>query len=67
MIFLDPPYAAGFMESALALIKERKLLSEDGIILCESDSGDEFVPSEAFSVYRNKKYGKARILLMKEL
>ncbi|MBQ3225976.1 MAG: 16S rRNA (guanine(966)-N(2))-methyltransferase RsmD [Clostridia bacterium] len=67
LIFLDPPYAAGFMESALALIKERKLLSEDGIILCESDSGDEFVPSEAFSVYRNKKYGKARILLMKEL
>ncbi len=67
LIFLDPPYAAGFTEQALLLIKERKLLAKDGIVICESDSEYEITVPDGFSVERNKKYGKARILLMKEL
>lgn len=67
LIFLDPPYAAGFLESALDIIHQRKLLAENGLIVCELDSTDEIVCPEAYELYRNRKYGKARILLMKEL
>ncbi len=67
IIFLDPPYAAGYITSALAGIRERHLLRHDGIIICEYNSADEVICPEGFTLYRNKKYGIARILLMKEL
>ena len=67
IIFLDPPYAAGFLEEALIKIRERKLLNEDGTIVCELDSQDEYHILDGYRLYRDKKYGKARILLMKEL
>ena len=35
IIFLDPPYTSGFYEDALDLIAERKLLSEDGVVVAE--------------------------------
>lgn len=67
IIFLDPPYAAGFLEEALLKIRDRKLLNEGGTIVCELDSKDEYHILDGFQLYRDKKYGKARILLMKEL
>ncbi|MBR5157762.1 MAG: RsmD family RNA methyltransferase, partial [Clostridia bacterium] len=66
-IFLDPPYAADFLEPALSIIHKNKLLNEDGIVVCELDSSDSYSALDGFEIYRDKKYGKARILLMKEL
>ena len=66
LIFLDPPYRAGFMQSALSAIHEHQLLASDGIIYCESEDD---VPAEAvnqFQIVRNKKYGRAHVLLLKE-
>ena len=37
VIFLDPPYAAGLLEHALALIAEYDLLEPDGVIVAEHD------------------------------
>lgn len=67
IIFLDPPYAAGFLEPALRAIHENGILAPDGLIVCELDSTDEVICPREYTLYRNKKYGKARILLMKEL
>lgn len=67
LIFLDPPYAAGFLEPALTAIRNKRLLAPEGLVVCELDSADHFSCPEGFAVYRDKKYGKARILLMKEL
>ncbi len=67
IIFLDPPYAAGFLAPALDAIYHRKLLAENGFIVCELDASDEVICPSQFELYRNRKYGKARILLMKEL
>ncbi len=66
-IFLDPPYAADFLEPALCIIHKNNLLNDDGIVVCELDSADSYSAAEGFEIYRDKKYGKARILLMKEL
>lgn len=67
LIFLDPPYAAGYLESALRLIHQNKLLAENGLIVCELNAADEIVCPQEYELYRNRKYGKARILLLKEL
>ena len=66
-IFLDPPYAADFLTPALSLIHKNKILNKDGIVVCELDSSDSYSAADGFDIYRDKKYGKARILLMKEL
>lgn len=66
-IFLDPPYAADFLEPALCAIHKRQLLNDGGMVVCELDSSDSYSTFDGFEIYRDKKYGKARILLMKEL
>ena len=38
IIFLDPPYRAGLMNKALRVIEERKLLNDDGIVICEYEN-----------------------------
>lgn len=35
LIFFDPPYRAGLMESALEAVEQYRLLSPDGIVVCE--------------------------------
>ena len=35
LIFVDPPYASGLYEDALAKIEQYNLLSECGIVICE--------------------------------
>ncbi|MDD6095034.1 MAG: 16S rRNA (guanine(966)-N(2))-methyltransferase RsmD [Clostridia bacterium] len=39
LIFLDPPYASGFIPEALSLIAEGELLRAGGRIICETDNG----------------------------
>lgn len=39
IIFLDPPYDAGYMSTALAAIAEGDLLAPGGRIICETDNG----------------------------
>lgn len=68
LIFLDPPYAKDYLAQILCSICERKLLAKDGIIYCEFEADTPFTPPEnLFRVVRDKKYGRARVLLLKEL
>lgn len=39
LIFLDPPYASGYVSEALKMIDEGELLAEGGRIVCETDNG----------------------------
>lgn len=55
--FLDPPYAAGFLNDAVSLTAEK--MSNHGIIICEHPA--ELTMPETvseFKVYRRYKYGK---------
>ncbi len=67
LIFLDPPYQGEFLSKALEAIAEKKLLNPDGFIYCETEGEPPAEAEKFFSVYRNKKYGRARVLLLKEL
>lgn len=63
IIFLDPPYAAGYYDTALDIIKENGLLADDGIIVAECDDPNGF-DSRGFEIDRQKKYGKASVYLL---
>lgn len=64
LIFLDPPYREDLLENALETIAAIDILSEHGIIVCESP-WDKQLPELAppYEKGRDYKYGKIKITL----
>lgn len=62
LIFLDPPYASGFLEKALETIATIDIVSENGIIVCESDLRKE-LPSlpHPYEFGKEYRYGKIKV------
>ena len=58
IIFLDPPYALDVAERALAVVDERGLLSEGGVVVIEKD-GEFRTECKNLVFLRSRKYGKA--------
>ncbi|MDD6762050.1 MAG: 16S rRNA (guanine(966)-N(2))-methyltransferase RsmD [Clostridiales bacterium] len=67
IIFLDPPYNKGYIEPVLASIVENDVLSDDGIIVLESDNTDFRSDIEGLDIYRQKKYGRTFITIYKKM
>lgn len=58
--FLDPPYNKGLIKECLERLTA--LMSDDGVIICESAKGEEF-PSgiNGWSIAKEKNYGKSKL------
>ena len=65
IIFLDPPYNKGFIEPALSAISENDILSDNGIIVLESDNTDFKNEFEGLEMIKQKKYGRTFITIYK--
>ena len=67
IIFIDPPYNSDLYEKSLLKIRENKLLTNNGFIVLEYDNviTPEF-DCCGFEIIKEKKYGRGKILLMKE-
>ena len=61
IIFLDPPYHQGLCDIAIDIIGERKLLTDSGIIVCETAAEEEV--SAQYSENKCYKYGSTKILI----
>lgn len=59
IIYIDPPYNKGMGIDAIERISEYQLLSEDGVLILETDTNEE-VPNEIgiYEKYNNKRYGR---------
>ena len=64
IVLLDPPYATGLLQKALALLEGR--VSKGGIIMCELPLGEE-MPEAAggFPLAKRYKYGKTELVVYK--
>jgi 16S rRNA (guanine966-N2)-methyltransferase len=62
IIFLDPPYGKGLIESSIKEIYNLDLLNSGGIIVSEYDSEDN-VPETIgkIKIYRTETYGRTKI------
>jgi 16S rRNA (guanine(966)-N(2))-methyltransferase RsmD len=60
-IFLDPPYNIGLLNKAVAIICKRKILSDDGLIVAETETNGEFLENEALFCQKTAKYGRTLI------
>ncbi len=64
LIFIDPPYAAGLWESALSAISQFDILSDHGIIICESPAQREMPEAVGCCVFhRTYRYGTVKITI----
>ncbi|MBO5179782.1 MAG: 16S rRNA (guanine(966)-N(2))-methyltransferase RsmD [Clostridia bacterium] len=59
IIFIDPPYNKGLGVEAIELLSDNQMLSDDGIIVYETDE-IEIVPDniKEYERYNYKKYGR---------
>lgn len=60
IIFLDPPYAKGFLDEALVLIQEKGLLNPEGVVVAEYDNGTD-VDIQGYNQLKSKRYGRVCI------
>ena len=67
IIFLDPPYNKGFLSPVFKIVKERKLLSENGIVLVETEFGGEETEFNGFECIKKAKYGKTVVSVFTEM
>ncbi len=67
LIFLDPPYRTELLENALNLIAEIDILTENGIIICESPA-DKLMPEleRPYCKGREYRYGKIKITVYRK-
>ncbi len=66
IIFLDPPYKTDYIGKSIELIEKLNLLSDKGIIICESDDLNKIVYSSYYTKVKEKKYGDKYIVLLKK-
>lgn len=64
LVFLDPPYAGPLLEESLKRIAEIDIVSENGIIVCES-ALDKQLPdlSDPYEKGREYRYGQIKVTL----
>ncbi len=64
LAFLDPPYASPLLEEALKRMAEIDIMSENGIIVCES-AADKLLPQllPPYEMGREYRYGKIKLTL----
>lgn len=62
LIFIDPPYGSGIIDKVLAKIIQFDILSDGGIIICETDS-ERALPAltSPYAWGREYKYGKTKL------
>lgn len=62
IIFIDPPFAAKLWENALNAISGFDILSDHGIIVCESPAQQELPPlSPPYFLHRVYRYGQIKV------
>lgn len=63
IIFLDPPYKLNLINDCLSKIYNYKLLSDNGIIVCEYEN--EIIDIDKFDLLKEKKYGNKSVKIYK--
>ena len=67
IIFIDPPYKQGLVKDAVEKILDKNILSEDGIIIIETDIEKEILEqlkNVNINVYDLRKYGRVKLLFL---
>ena len=67
IIFLDPPYKTNYIEESIKLISKYNILSDKGIVVCESDDLNKIIYDDNYNAIKDKKYGDKYIVILKKI
>ncbi len=65
LVFLDPPYAKGLGERALAELAAHGWLKPEAILVYERGAGEAAIRPNGYEVLDERAYGAARVLFLK--
>ena len=61
LVFLDPPYEKKMIDSALKKLAENNLLSNNAIVVWESDEKEEIAVPVSFEITKERTFGRIRL------
>ena len=67
IIYIDPPYETNFIAQSLKMIIEENILSENGIIILETDDEEKILKNIEvldYTIIDKRRYGRARIIFL---
>lgn len=68
IVFIDPPYASGFYQTALELLIKHQMLKESATVICESGDENIFADNskleKCYSIVKKVRYGRTYITLL---
>ena len=64
IIYVDPPYLAGYYEDILAKILEFGALKEGGLLIAEHATENPFPEAEGYRLVDHRKYGSVTLELL---
>jgi 16S rRNA (guanine966-N2)-methyltransferase len=65
VVFLDPPYGRDLAAPALAALAARAWIADGAVCIVELAAGDGITLPRGFTLIDDRRYGKARLLLVK--
>lgn len=66
LVFLDPPYKQHLINEILLLLETYELLSEDAIVVCESELEEKVnEETKTLEMYKEKKYGSTKVRMFR--
>lgn len=67
IIFLDPPYHTDELDKVLTIINDNvSLVSENGLIICETELKIDYDKYNNLYTYKTKKYAKKNVNILKK-
>ena len=67
IIYLDPPYKTDYIMESISLVKNNQILSEDGIIIAETDEPEKIkkqLEEINVEIIDQRKYGRANLFFI---
>ena len=64
LVFLDPPYEGGFMDTALSSLAENKLLQKGARVVCEIRKTASLQAPKEYRVLKQRTYGMAQVVVL---
>jgi 16S rRNA (guanine966-N2)-methyltransferase len=67
LVFLDPPYAQSLVAPALTALDKAGWIARGALIVAEMGARDQVPESETLAVEDERRYGKARVVFLRNL
>ena len=67
MIFIDPPYHTSIINNILQLMPEKKIISNNGIIVAETAIFSQILVENNYKILTERQFGASKVIFFKPI